>query len=180
MPISLALPIFLRLAAALVFVVAVIVAGVMNRSIMMVPLLAGAATLTQWLLARIAPGPMASLQSSLGGAPQGPVPLNRLGGRFIAGVFGYGLLFILTVFISALFKETELERILTRTDLSILAIATGLAILLSLLNAHFGSKQVAGMMGDLEATFADMQRQQEREEAFTVEGEMIDPEDQRS
>lgn len=179
MPAFLIIPIALRVAATLVFIIAVVVAGVMNRSIMMVPLLAITATLVQWLVGKITPNPVNALQDALDTGIATRPGAQKFAPRIIAGTIGYGLVFMLTVFISALFQETELERALTQTDAMILAVTAGIAGVLSLLHAHTGARQAANMMGDFQQAFNEMQTGQAAndEDAFTFEGEIIDPED---
>ncbi len=176
-----AIPVLLRIAASLVFVVAVIVAAAMNRSIMLVPLLAAAATLSHWLAARLAPNPLSNLGEMLAPGAARANPAGKLIRKFLFGVFGYGLVFALTVLISAVFQETELERIVTRFDLTLIAVAAGLAIVLSVINAHTAATQVTGMMGDLQQAFNQMQGGPAAtpggEEPFTFEGEIIHPDD---
>ncbi len=179
MPLFLALPIILRIASTLVFLVAVIVAAVLNRSVMMVPLLAAAATLSHWVAGKFVPNPL----SNLAGATRIRMPMSSLPGRlvprFLIGVFGYGILFALTVLISAIFQQTELERAITNTDFIIIGVASAIAIILSVINAYTAATQVTGIMADLQQAFGDMQDGQvpDGEEPFTFEGEVIDPDD---
>ena len=179
MPIALALPIILRIASTLVFLVAVIIAAALNRSVMMVPLLAAAATLSHWVAGKFAPNPL----SNLDGADNVRTPtgslLGRLTPRFLIGAIGYGILFALAVLISAVFQETELERAITQTDFIIIGVASAVAIALSIINAYTAASQVTGMMSDLQQAFSDMQNDQtpDGEEPFTFEGEIIDPDD---
>ncbi len=182
MPFVLALPIILRIASTLVFLVAVIVAAALNRSVMMVPLLAAAATLSHWVAGKFVPNPLSNLEGATSiRTPMGNL-LGRLAPRFLVGVFGYGILFALAVLISAVFQETELERAITRTDFIIIGVASVIAIILSVINAYTAATQVTGIMSDLQQAFSDMQDgqgpdQDGGETPFTFEGEIIDPDD---
>lgn len=183
MPFIIALPLMLRLGATLVFLLAVVAAGALNRSLVMVPLLAATATLTHWLVGKVVPNPLKNIQGIAGNvAVPGRSPQALLM-RFIAGTIGYGMIFMVTVFLSAIFQETELERALDGTDALILAVPAGIAALLSIATAYTGANQVTGMAADLHQTFARGHTDPHGlhdEDAFTVEGEIIDPDDLKS
>lgn len=176
MPFQIALPIALRLGAALVFLIAVIVAGAMNRAVIIVPLLAGAATLVQYIAARIAPSPIAQLGAALNATTPSVPSLNRLWISFLLGSAGYAVLFIITVFLSAMFQQTELARALGWTDLWILLVPSVTALLLSVINARVSASQVNGMMSNLNSAFGETSSSSP-EEPFTVDGEVINPSD---
>lgn len=179
MPAALALPLMLRAAAAIVFLIAVIAAGIMNRSIFIVPLLAAAATLTQFLVSKVIPSPMTELKAGLNpGAPPTPA-LTKLSRGFFIATFGYGILFVITVFISALFQETELAHAFTRTDAYLIAIPAIAAAVLSLINARIANAQMATMMSGVQAMYAQMNpdgapNPANDDDAFTIDGEIID------
>ena len=186
MPIFLAIPVILRIAATLVFLIAVIAVGAMNRSVMMVPLLAAVATLVQWGVGLFAPNPLTNLKDMVNpGAAQSQTPGNtiaKLARKFLFGVIGYGILFALAYMISGIFKATEMERIITRFDLILIAVTAAIAVVLSVINAFTAANQVTGMMDDLQQAFSDMQGgqgpdQNGGETPFTVDGEIIEPKD---
>lgn len=179
MPFQIALPIVLRLGATAAFLIAVIVAGAINRAVVIVPLLAAAATLTQYVAGRIAPGPLAQLGAALDAKATSTPSFNRLWLGFLLGSAGYAVLFILTVFLSAMFQQTELERALGMTDLWILAAPTLAALLLSVINSRTSASQVSGMMSNLQSAFSEQSPANDGE-PFTVEGEIIEPDDQHS
>ena len=183
MPLALILPIALRAASTLVFLVAVVVAGVMNRSIAIVPLLAIAATLTQLAVRRVAPSPIEGLQAAFQ-SPMGPPPhpAAKLLRSALTSTVAYGVLFGFSALIAAMFQVTEFSRIVTQFDFGLIAVPTVLAFLTGVLVAKTAASQAANMMGDLQQAFADMQAQQpgqpaNDEEPFTFEGEIIDPDD---
>lgn len=178
MPFQIALPIALRLSGALVFLCVVIVAGALNRAVIIVPLLAGAATLVQYIAARIAPSPIAQLGAALNDTTPSVPSLNRLWISFLLGSAGYGVLFIITVFLSAMFQQTELARTLGWTDLWILLVPSAVALALSIINARISASQVSGMMDNLNSAFGQT-NSNASEEPFTVEGEVIKPTDPR-
>ncbi len=184
MPFIIALPIILRLAASAVFIIAVVTAGAMNRPLIMVPLLAAASTGVHWLTGRIMPSPMKNLQAVSGHVTAPGHSPQALFVRFIAGTFGYGLIFMVTVFMSAIFRETELDRMLTSLDGLIIAIPAVIAGLLSIATAYTGASQVTGMAQDLHQSFTHMRASGHpdaaNDDAFTVEGEIIDPDDLKS
>ena len=173
MPLSLTLPIALRLASSLVFIIAVIVAGSLHRSVVMVPLLAGVATLVHWGASRMAPGPLSPLQGLSGPDPR-PRTGSLVGARLLGGTLGYGIIFMITVFFSALFHETQLERALTRTDGAILLVATAIAAPLALYNAVSAARRSEAISSTLEGLFSQARSRADDESAFTVEGEVID------
>jgi len=182
MPAALALPLMLRAAAAIVFLIAVIAAGIMNRSVLMVPLLAAAATLTQFLVSRIIPSPLTEIKAGLNpNAPPTPA-LTKLSRGFFIATFGYGVLFVITVFISALFQETELAHALNRTDVYLITIPAATAAIFSLINARIANAQMATMMSGVQAIYAQMNsgdapNPANDDDAFTIDGEIIDEDD---
>lgn len=180
MPVFLSLPIALRAGSAFVFIAAVIIAASLNRSLLMVPLLALASTLVHWGIGRIAPGPLAQLQALAGQSQRLAGGANLFWLRVFGGTIGYGAIFMITVFFSALVQETQLERALTGTDLKILLIASGLAAILAFINAKLAARQVGAMAGDLNTLFAQMRSPDSEDDPFTVEGEIIEPDDTRS
>lgn len=186
MPIALLLPILARLAGPMSFASAAIVAGVMNRSFVLVPLLAVTASLATILVKWLLPSPVSDLTSMLSpdAEPAAPNPLKGVGRRFAAGLIGYGLLFGLAALIAALFQTTEFEPQVLSSDIWFLAIPGVAAIIGAWISARLGQAQMAGMMGQMQDVFAQMQAQQagqqSEEDGFTFEGEIIDPDDRDS
>mgnify|MGYP001797127042 FL=1 len=76
MPVALFFPILLRLAGPVAFILAVAVAGAMNRSFILVPLLALAASLTTVIIRAVTPSPAmdlgAAMQSQAEQRPHNP------------------------------------------------------------------------------------------------------------
>ena len=66
MPLTLLMPILLRVAGPVGFVLAAIVAGVLNRPVILVLFLAFAATLTTWLIRRYGLSPIDQVQAMMG------------------------------------------------------------------------------------------------------------------
>lgn len=181
MPTSFLVPILLRLAGPLAFLGAAIVAGVMNRSVLLVPLLTVVATLTTIVIRKVSPSPVTDLQSVLSpdAAPHPPNIFRGVGRRFAIGLVGYGLAFGLAALIAAVFKTTEFEPQLMVSDSVYLIVPTLLALVCAWISARVGMSQMAGMMGQMQEMMAQMQAAQSgqtaEEDAFTVDGEVIDP-----
>lgn len=186
MPAALFLPLLLRLAGPLSFLSAAMVAGVMNRSLLLIPLIALASTATTVLIRMIAPSPVMDLKSMLdpSAPPEKPNPLQGAGRRFGMSMLGFGLVFGLSALIAAIFQTTEFQQQVQSLDLGFLTIPALIALIGSWLSARLGINQMAGMMQDMQGIFAQMQTgqtpQDPDEDAFTVEGEIIDPEDPKS
>ncbi len=182
MPTSFLVPILLRLAGPISFLVAAITAGVMNRSVLLIPLLTLVATLTTILIRKVSPSPVTDLQSVLSPDAQ-PTPPNIFRGagrRFAIGLVGYGLAFGLAALVAAVFKTTEFEPQLMISDSVYLIVPTILAVICAWVSARIGMSQMAGMMGQMQEMMAQMQAAQSgqnaEDAAFTVDGEVIDPE----
>lgn len=182
MPTSFLVPILLRLAGPIAFLGAAIVAGVMNRSVLLIPLLTVVATLTTILIRKISPSPVTDLKSVLAqdAQPQPPNIFRGVGRRFLIGLIGYGLAFWLAAMIAAIFQTTEFEPQLMIADTPYLIVPTFIAVIGAWFSARIGVSQMAGMMGQMQDMFAQMQagetRQGGDDDAFTVDGEVIDPE----
>ncbi|MEO1659780.1 MAG: hypothetical protein AAFR51_02240 [Pseudomonadota bacterium] len=186
MPIALLFPILARLAGPISFASAAIVAGGMNRSVVMVPLLAVTASLATVLVRWLLPSPVNDLKAMLSpeAEPAAPNPLKGVGQRFGLGLIGYGLLFGLAALIAAVFKTTEFEPQVLSSDIWFLAVPGAIAIIGAWVSARLGYTQMAGMMGQMQTVFADIKSQQApqpgEQDGFTFEGEIIDPEDRDS
>lgn len=182
MPTALLLPILLRLAGPISFTMAASTAGVLNRSIMLVPLLAVAASLTTILIRALVPSPVNDLQAMLiPNAPtHPPSPFRGMGKRLGIGLIGYGIAFGMAALLAALFQTTDFEPRLMPSDASYLFIPAAIAIMGAWLSSRLGFNQMAGMMGQMQDMFAQMkdaERQAGGDEPFTVDGEVIHPDE---
>ncbi|MEL6862363.1 MAG: hypothetical protein AAGL11_11030 [Pseudomonadota bacterium] len=184
MPTALLLPVVLRLAGPIAFVTAALAAGALNRSFMLVPLLAVGASLTTVLIRKVAPSPVSDLQGLLNpdAPPPQPSPFRGMGRRLGLGLIGYALAFGLAALIAALFQSTEFEPRLMASDAGYVLIPALIALLGAWGSARLGLSQIAGMMGQMQDMFAQMQAAQGQdgaEDPFTVDGEVIDPDEDR-
>ena len=186
MPSALLLPVFFRLLGPIAFIGMAIAAGVMNRSIMIVPLLALAAALTSVLIQSVSPSPAMDLNNLLnpGQPTKPPSPLRGLGRRIGLRVLGYGIVFAIAAALAAIFQATEFEPQILLFDLGLIAVPVILAVFGGLLSARMGRDQMDGMMDQMQDMFSQMQSAQPgaspEDDAFTVEGEVIDPENRDS
>lgn len=183
MPATLLFPLFLRLSGPIAFVIAAIIAGAMNRSFMLVPLLAMAATATTIAIRKLTPSPAMNLQTLLNPDAREvePNPFRGMGQRFGLGLIGYGIAFGLSALIAALFQSTEFEAQIQVSDLFYLAIPAVIAAVGAWFAARTGLNQMAGMMDQMQEMMATMQAQQQaaNDDAFTVDGEVITPKDDK-
>lgn len=185
MPSALFLPILLRLAGPIAFVIAAMTAGAMNRSFVIIPLLALAASLTTILIRVVSPFPALDLQTALNpdAPPQKSSPFRGVGRRLIIGLFGYAFAYGFAAVIAAVFQSTEFERQLSSGDVGYLLIPGIIAFFGALLGARLGVNQMAGMMDQMQDMFSQMQARanpQGEDETFTFEGEIIDPDEPKS
>lgn len=184
MPQTLLLPLILRVAGPIAFVVAAMTAGVMNRSIMIVPVLALAATLTTIIIRMVSPFPSFDLKSALStNAPaEKPSAFRGAGRRFIIGVIGYGIAFGMAALIAAIFQTTEFQPQIGLNDAGYLIVPGLIAVIGATIGARIGVNQMAGMMDQMQDMFAQMQSPNAAndEEGFTFEGEIIDPDEPKS
>ena len=181
MPTSFLIPILLRLAGPLAFLAAAIVAGVMNRSVLLVPLLTIVATVTTLVIRKVSPSPVTDMKSVLApdAAPEPANVFRGVGRRFGIGLIGYGFAFALAALIAAMFQTTEFEPQLMMSDTVYLIVPTLVAILGGWISARVGMSQMANMMGQMQEMMAQMQAAQNapaEDDAFTVDGEVIDSE----
>ncbi|MDJ0921833.1 MAG: hypothetical protein QNI84_11950 [Henriciella sp.] len=186
MPPALFFPILLRAAGPLAFIIAALIAGGMNRAVILVPLLAIVATLTTAVIRATTPSPtqelMAALNDEAEPAPQNPFSgsLQRLG----AGLLGYSFLFAVAALIAAVFQVTEFNPSLTLQDLPFLIAPAIIALIGASISSRMGFNQMANMMGQMREAMAQMQPDRpydaSSDEAFTVEGEIIDKDDRSS
>lgn len=184
MPKALLFPILLRATPGLVLLITACIAGVFNRSVMIVPLLAIAGTLSQYAASRFAPNPLDSLKAAFTGGQTAPGPGAKLTRGFIMSTLGFGVVYGLSALIAALFQETEFARTLTGFDAGLVIIPALMAFVLSIFVAKSIARQAAHMMGGLQEVFSEMQAQAgpaaNDDDAFTFEGEIIEPEDDGS
>ena len=186
MPTALLFPLLLRSIGPLAFMGSAIVAGIMNRSFMLVPLLALAATATTIIIRKFTPSPAMDLKAMLSpeATPEPPSIFRGMGQRFGLGLVGYAILFGLSALIAALFRVTDFEPQIRAGDLGFLLIPAVVAIIGTWVSARIGVNQMAGMMDQMQDMFAQMQAQQREpageEDAFTVEGEVIDTDNRES
>ena len=160
------MPILMRAASALVFVVAAIVAGAANRSMLMVPALAAVATLANLNTPR--------MTINLGGAPQQGL-VGRAMTIFFTRTFLFAIVFGLSVLIAALFRETELAREFTNFDIGVLVVPFALALVFTAISMRSPMGNPQQFMEDMQKAFAEMQAgagaASNDDEAFTVDGE---------
>ena len=184
MPNTLLLPLVLRLAGPIAFVIAAMTAGAMNRSIMIVPLLALVATATTVIIRMVSPFPSFDLKSAL--SPDAPIekpsPFRGAGRRLLIGVIGYGVAFGIAALLAALFQATEFQPQLGFGDVGYLIVPGFIAVIGATIGARIGVNQMAGMMDQMQDMFAQMQTPEAAndEDGFTFEGEIIDPDEPKS
>lgn len=186
MPAALFLPILLRAAGPLAFILAALIAGGMNRAVILVPLLAIAATLTTALIRATTPSPTGELMAALNDQ-EAPAPKNPFAGslqRFGAGMLGYSFLFGFAALIAALFQVTEFEPRFTVQDTPFLVIPAILAVIGASISSRLGFNQMASMMGQMREAMSQVRPDQpydaSDDDAFTVDGEVIDEDDEKS
>lgn len=165
MPSALALPLRLRLASSAAFLLAVLVAAGANRSLLMVPILAAASTAAHWMASRLAKGDQATMLGLLDPRTQRLMQQKMARAGFFFGLFGYTLIFIIGVFLSAIVTPTELARQLTRFDLWLVLAPTGLTLGLGLVRRNL-STPFQGPGNPASSPDPDS-------DAFTVEGEIV-------
>ena len=150
----------MKLLSGLVFVIGAIVAGVMNRSFPVAILLAAAMTLAG-VAARMRAGGGA-LSGLLGQAEtEKKKPWDGALQGFILRALGLSFVFGLSVLISAIFQETDMEQRVGQTDLMIIGTCFALALVLSSVSQTLLAKQaeaLSAMMGDIQTRFRDMQQ----------------------
>lgn len=185
MPTALLVPILLRIAGPIAFLGAVVAAGAMNVSIMMVPILAATATLTTVLIRKFTPSPAVELKAMLSpnASAQSDNPFRGMGRRFVIGLVGYTIVFALSVWISALFQSTEFEQQVRLKDGWLALVPAVIAFGGAWLSARLGFSQMADMMGQMRTAYTHMQNgtspAETESDAFTVEGEIIEPDEPR-
>ena len=115
--------IWMRLAGAAVFPLAVVLAALLQRSLLSVVLIALAMTIGRWLV----------LRRSL---PDGAGVASRLLSIFASRLIPSGIVFIAVVGLAALFRDTSLAREIGGIDLALALVPLALSLAL---NLAFGS-----------------------------------------
>lgn len=147
----------LQLGSSLVFVVAAIVAGAMNRSVPVVLMLAAAMTLCGIVVKS------SGRTAGLGGLMGGDAPASPWSGAlqgFIGRVIGLGLIYGLTVLIAAIFRETEIEQRVLGFDVILVGVATGVALVCALVAQRIMMAQgdaLQSMMAQFQSRMQEMQ-----------------------
>lgn len=176
---QIAFPLLIRIAAALVFPVTVAVAAILNRSFLMVPLLALAATGVQLLMSRVAPNPLTSFGAMAQSGPK-PVSLNTTMVTFFIGACFYAGVFILFVFLSALFQETQLAHGIAPIDFVMIAIPSALAALFSFVSSRLAAAQVTDLMQQFQSGLnpdGAGRSDFDPDDGMTIDGKVIDPDE---
>lgn len=181
MPPALLFPMLLRVAGPIAFFIAVAAAGILNRSFILVPVLALTATLTTVVIRHVTPSPALDLKDMLSpdAQPQPNNPLRGMVPRLAMGLVGYAFIFALAAGIAAIFQTTEFEPQLMAVDAWFATVPALFAFVGAWISARLGANQMASLMGQMQEAFSQMQAGQQASEseddAFTVEGEVIDP-----
>ena len=132
----------LRIVAILAFPVGVVIAALMERSVLMVALLAAGMLAVSWVerfrLHRL---------SGNEGYPAitGLLPGFAVRAGFLAG------LFIVSLGVLALFRETILARGLGLTDLGLFFAVAGVALLANAISARMATREVSSVMAQMNA-----------------------------
>ncbi len=166
MPQMLQLALALRLGAVIVFVIAIIAAGAMNRHVLVIPLMAAAMTFvrvfasqgTDAFMRRMRPGPAADTLPPASAAPANATPfratLSRAPSIFVNRLVVMTVMFFFTVLIAAIFRETDLARQFTLTDALVVAIPLAAALVLTQISQRMtagATEALAGLMSELHA-----------------------------
>ena len=175
MPLMIQFAILLRVLSLLVFIIAAIVAGVMNRPVLLMVILAALMALTNFYYAR-----HSRAQKAARGEPTGW--LGKLGLTFVARLITLAIFYGLAVLISALFQETYLARQLAPIDGWVVGITLAIALLTSEVSKRMLATQVTGLMGgmmaDMQAAMAKMQQDAGAgDDGFTIDGESHEVDD---
>ena len=154
MPTALLFPVLLRLAGPLAFTLAAAAAGVLNRSIMLVPVLAIAASLTTILIRILVPSPVNDLQAMLNpnAPPRQASPFRGIGRRLGMGLILYGVAFGLSALLAALFQTTDFEPRLMASDVGYPLIPAAIAVIGAWLSARLGFNRMAVSVIEIRCT----------------------------
>lgn len=164
----------LRLLSSVGFLTAVIAAAIGGTNIVIIPMLALASTLTHWLAAKISHRP----DSPLGAALQSPTgrtarkKIAQFG--FFFGLLGYSFIFMVTVFISAIFGSVDLSQRLAAGDFYLILAPVILAFVIAIITRLQVTPAARPAPFQSDAFRSDADAQTPTQEPFTVDGEIID------
>ena len=160
------MPILMRTGSALVFVLAAIVAGAANRSLLIVPALAALATLANLNTPR--------MMLNLTGAPQQGI-IARAMTIFFTRTLLFAIVFGFSVLVAALFRVTDLARDFTNFDIGLLVVPFGLALFMTAMAQRSPLGNPEELMADIQKAFADLQANNgappSSDDTFTVDCE---------
>lgn len=155
----------LRLVSMFAFPVGVVLAALMERSAFMVVVLAAGMLLVSWVerlrMMRLAGN---DVRPDLRGLMPGFL------GRFVllAG------LFVVSLGVFALFRETSLARSLSLVDLALFGAATGIALLANTVSSRIAAGEVGGVVSAFRATYGVGGANDRAGDGDVIEGEIID------
>ena len=157
----------LRIIAILAFPVGVVAAALMERSILMVAALAAGMLLVSWV--------ERFRLHRLSGNEESPAITGLLPGFAVRAGFLAGL-FIVSLGVLALFRETILARGLGLADLGLFSAVTGVALLANAISARMATREVSSVMAQMNANFTPPGGAGPSGEApgDIIEGEVID------
>lgn len=157
----------LRLATLLAFPFGVVLVALMQRSALMIVLLAaamvGVSLVERFRLARITGTAV-------------PVTLAGLLPGFAVRLGGLAGLFIVLLGILALFRDTSLARGLGLEDVAILVGVTGFALAANAISARLATTEVSSVLSTLNASFRAANPGAGTADGEIIEGEFYDPE----
>lgn len=155
----------LRLVSMLVFPAGVVLAALMERSALMVAVFAAGMLLVSWIerlrMIRLAGNDVRPDSRSL---------LPGFLGRFVllAG------LFVVSLGVFALFRETSLARMLGLTDLGLFAGVTGIALIANSVSSRIAASEVSGVIAEFSAAYGEGGANDNAGDGEIIEGEIID------
>jgi hypothetical protein len=155
MPAQMKYALALKFLGGIAFLAAIITAGGMNRSVGIIPLFAIAMTLAALILRRNAT-PGLDLAAMMGQPKADDGPPGFFDGAlnmFVQRLIGVGVLFVLTVLIAALFRETSIDRVMDGTDM----LLVGVPFAITLASGFASQRMLASMGEDLSGMMAQMQ-----------------------
>ena len=157
----------LRLATLLAFPFGVVLVALMQRSPLMIALLA-AAMVGVSLVERIR---LARLTGS-------PAPLTLAGilPGFAVRLGGLAGLFVVLLGVLALFRDTSLARSFGLEDTAILIGVTGFALAANAISARIATTEVSSVLSTLNASFREANPGANTADGEIIEGEFYDPE----
>ena len=177
MPQSLKLNLLLRGGSVAVFLLAIILAAILNRPILMIPLMAGVMTLSSIIALRRSPLTEITHMQPDGTPPPRPtLDLARISTGFILRLGALAALFIAALGLTALFTDTALAREIGAIDLALLIIPLLAALGMAEMSARLTARQVAGAIGAFQGMFAEVRDGPGGEGGEIIEGEIIDEE----